>query len=280
MPKDIEKIDGRFVIFARLTCDEMNWKYTGLALLLMVAGCGPSQEERAAAKLKQARMFLAQHDTVSALLHLDSIAGLYPKAAYALNGAQNLKKEIHWDIFQRKQIELDSARAGIARLAERFVMGKGEFERIASYTHKKQIAEENMSRSYLKAEVTEKGDLILVSQYYGSPYINHTSIRVYDGDLEAVTDTIPQGSPDIYKGGFLGARWERVTFRHEGNRRVAALVAANHGKKFKVMFSGTGKYVVFLEQADETAIREAYLLSEWIRRRQQLEREIAGLDIR
>lgn len=255
----------------------------GLIILLatiLAIGCGPSEEEKASAKLQQVRMLLQEQDTIGALLQIDSMVLLYPKAAYALNGAQNLKREIHWNLYQLKQAELDSTVAWIARLTNGFIKGKGEFERFATYTHKRQIPEQNLSRSYLKAEVTENGDLILVSQYVGKQPVNHTSVRISEGDLEAFTDTVPRGDAANYQGGFLGARWERVTYRNEVNRRVAALVAANPGKKFKLTFSGTGQYVVFLEQTDKTAIREAYELSVLIRRRQQLEKEIKGLDIR
>ncbi len=257
-----------------------NWIYTGLVILLLAAGCGPSQEEKASVRLKQARILLEQHDTTGALLHIDSMRMLYPKATYALNGAQNLKREIHWAVYQRKQLELDSTEAGIARFMPLFIAGKGEFERVVTYTHRKQVAEENLSRSYLRAEVTENGDLVLVSQYFGNHPVGHTSVKVYEGDLEAYTDTVIGEDNGNFQGGFLGARWERVTFRKEVNRKVAALIADNPGKRFRILFSGAGKYVIFLEPKDEVAIRDAYRLSVLIKKRQQLEEEINRLDIR
>jgi hypothetical protein len=248
-------------------------------VLYMAASCGPSREERAAFMLKQARNSLMLQDTASALLMLDSIPRLHPRALYSVGAAMNLKREILWEIQKRKQVSLDSVEAEIRNLQANFVFSRGEFERSGRYTHSRLLPERNLSRSYLKPEVTEKGDLVLVSQLVGSR-INHTRIRVYDGDLECRSDSVPAGSADYYGSSFLGRGWERVTFRNGRENGVIEFIASNGGNNLKTAFLGKGSVVIFLEEGDRKAIGDTYALALLIRQRNQLHQEIGSLQIR
>jgi hypothetical protein len=254
--------------------------WIGILLLIVVLGCGPSQEEKASARLKVARGLLQGGDTTTALLQIDSVMLLHPKAAISVNAATNLRKEVLWSLFQRRQVSLDSARARIARLENRFLLTKGEFERTPRYVHLQQLPEENLSRSYLRADVTPDGELVLTSQYYGSGRLAHQRIRIYDEALEAFTDSVAPGSADVYHGSFLGTTWERVTFRGGREREVAPFIADHGDLRLKMAFLGRkSSYVVFLEDRDKKAIREAVELSQALRNKKAIEEEIARLNL-
>lgn len=250
-------------------------------LMVVTAACGPSEEEKASSRLKVARALLHTSDTAGALLHIDSVITLHPRAAYSVNAATNLRREIQWDIYQRKQVALDSARAAVARLEPDFNLTRGEFERTSRYVHRRQIPEENLQRSWLRADVLPSGELVLTSQFYGSQRLNHHRIRVYDGDLEAFTDSVAAGSADIYHGNFMGVTWERVTFREGRESDVAPFIAAHSGQKLKMAFLGRrSSHVIFLEERDKKAIAQSAALAQALRDLKRLEQEIAALQIR
>jgi hypothetical protein len=79
-----------------------------LIFVVLMVACGPSQEEKARVKLNLAKALLERQDTTNALLHLDSIAALYPEAVYSVNAAKNLLNEVHFSLLQKKETELDS----------------------------------------------------------------------------------------------------------------------------------------------------------------------------
>ncbi len=79
-------------------------QYITLIFILFITACGPSDEDLARVKLNMAKSLLEKQDTTSALLQLDSISALYPKAVYSANAAKNLKNEINFDVLQRKKL--------------------------------------------------------------------------------------------------------------------------------------------------------------------------------
>ena len=109
---------------------------------LVVAACGPSDEEKASAKLRQAEASLERSDTITALLLLDSIPGLFPKAEYAVNASRNLKKDIQFNLLHQKEAQLDTLILKITELEKPFSKEKTEFDRYAQYIHKRQNFEQ------------------------------------------------------------------------------------------------------------------------------------------
>lgn len=252
---------------------------TSAIAAMIFAGCS-SVEDKAALRLNHARMVLQNQDTVQALLHLDSVEILHPKAAYSVSSAKNLKREIAWEMLQHREKEKDSVEARIVALEQKFIPGKSPFGRNVVYTHKNQVPENRLSNSFLQILTDDKGNLTLISNYYGGQWLEHTRIRVYDGDLEAKTDSVPLGNIDNYRGNFLDARWERVTFRNGRDKGVIELIAANPGKKLKAVYIGKRNQFIILEDRDKEAAKDAFDLSRLIKNRERLTREISELQFR
>src|SRR5690606_26230198 len=103
--------------------------------------CGPSDEEKASTRLKQVQSLIGKEDTLTVIKRLDSIAIMFPKANYAVNASQNLKKEIQFDLLHRKESQLDSLRIRISELENPFRKEKTEFDRYTQYIHKRQTFE-------------------------------------------------------------------------------------------------------------------------------------------
>lgn len=250
-----------------------------LIVLPFLSGCGPSLEERAAIRIGLARQLLERQDTLAAMQQLDSIQILFPGAPVAVRSAQALTRELHWDIFHRKQVELDTVNLIIDRLMSHFDSEKNEWQRYRVYVHMLQNLQQRGSHSFLMAEVDEKGNLTLISNFSGGwPY--HTRVKVSDGVTEAVTDSVAVGDSYHHQGMFLDARWERITFRDGRENGVIGWIAGNAGKKIKITFVGRQSAVVWLEERDQSAIRESFELASALRKRQILTAEINSLQLK
>lgn len=246
-------------------------------LAVTLVSCGPSDEDRARAKLNQAKSLLAQQDTLGALANLDSIAILYPKAVYSANAAKNMANEVYFSLLQRKEAELDTINRKIATLEKSFVKEKTEFDRYTQYTHKRQTFERAWDRSYIQVHLDERGDLYLSSNYHGKNWLNHVALRVYDSGDDAITDTIPLNDPNNHHSDFMEYKWEKVTYRNGAADEVIRFIANNTERRLKAVFLGKEYYYIILEDYDKIAVKEAFALSEAIKKKLKLEAEIQSL---
>lgn len=224
-----------------------------------------------------AKQLLEKQDTVQALLQLDSIAKLYPKAPYSINAAKNITTEINFELLQRKENELDSTNSLISKLEDSFVKEKTEFDRYTQYIHKRQTLQRSMTRSFIQIHLDERGEMFLSSNYYGKSSINHVGLRVYDGELSAKTDSIPLGDPMNHQSDFMEFKWEKVSYRNGKDNGVIQFIADNADRNLKAVFLGKGQYYIILENYDKVAVRDALALSNAIKRRAELVEEVKVL---
>ena len=126
-----------------------------LILTIILVSCGPSDEDLARTKMNLAKSMLNKQDTANALLHLDSIAKLYPEAIYSINAAKNLISEISFDVLQRKEAEMDSLKLKIESLEKSFEIEKSQFDRYTQYIHKRQTFKRAWDRSYIQVHLDE-----------------------------------------------------------------------------------------------------------------------------
>jgi hypothetical protein len=246
-----------------------------LAVLFM--SCGPSDEEKARARMNFAKMLLEKQDTIQALLQLDSIAKLYPKAPYSINAAKNMTTEINFELLRRKEVELDSAKAQIMKLESSFEKEKTEFDRYTQYIHKRQTIQRSVTRSFIQVHLDERGEIFLSSNYYGKSSINHVGLRVYDGELSAKTDSVPLGDPMNHQSDFMEYKWEKVSYRNGKDNGVIQFIADNIDRNLKAVFLGKGQYYIILEDYDKAAVKDALALSNALKRRTLLLGEIKAL---
>ena len=251
---------------------------TAFFLLLFIISCGPSEEDKARAKLEFGRLLLANQDTSGALIHLDSISILYPKAVYSVNAAKNLITEIRFEIFHRKELELDSLQNQIAELEKPFEKEKTEFDRYTQYIHRRQTFQRAWNRSYIQVHLDERGELYLSSNYFGEDWLNHVSLRVYDQGDDAKTDTVSLTSPNNHRSDFLELKWEKVSYRNGKDKDVIEFIAQNAGRQLKAVFLGRQNYYIILETYDKQAVIDALALSNAIKRRSALEAEIKDIN--
>ena len=246
-------------------------------LSLFIVSCGPSVEDKARTKLEFSRLLLVNQDTTGALIHLDSISVLYPKAVYSVNAAKNLINEIRFDIFQRKELELDSLLIKIAELERPFEKEKTEFDRYTQYIHKRQTFQRAWNRSYIQVHLDERGELYISSNYFGKDWLDHVRMRVYDQGDDARTEIIPLTSASNHRSDFLDLRWEKVSYRNGTDNGVIEFIAENAHRQLKAVFLGKENYYILLESYDKQAVVEALALSNAIKKRSTLEAEIRDI---
>lgn len=251
--------------------------YTAFFLFLLVYACGPSDEDKARISLEQANTYLQDQDTTAALLKLDSIAKLYPKAVYSINAAQNIAKQLRFDLMQRKEAELDTLKTTIAGMEKNFVKEKTEFDRYTQYIPKRQTFQRAWNRSYIQVHLDERGDLYLSSNYYGDHWLNHVGLRVYDKGEDAKTDSIPLGSVDNHHSDFMETKWEKVSYRNGKDNGVIEFIANNVDRNLKAVFLGKEYYYIILETYDKKAVHDALALSKAIKKKKALENEVVAL---
>jgi hypothetical protein len=248
-----------------------------VCLAIFLVSCGPSDEDKARAKVNFAKMLLEKQDTAQALLHLDSIALLFPEARYSTNAAKNIISEINFSLLHRKETELDTINVRIAELEKLFEKEKTEFDRFTQYIHKKQTVQGSLIRSFIQVHLDERGDLYLSSNYHGKNSINHVGLRVYDGEIDAKTDTIPIGDANNHQSDFMEFKWEKVSYRNGKDNGVIEFIANNTDRKLKAVFLGKGQNYIILEEFDKTAVKDALELSKSIKSKSELEKEVQTL---
>jgi len=244
----------------------------------IVSACGPSQPQLAVQKIAVAEELLAKGDTTNSLLHLDSISTLYPKALSEARTATQISNRINVSRLMLQRDNLSKANLVVDSLIKEFTPEKGEFEKFTNYIHNRQGIEKTWSRSFVQVYLNEKGDLSLVSNYYGGQWLNHTSLSIEGEGLSAKTDSVPIDNVNNHHSEFSGSKWERVTYRGEQADKLIALISANTDKKMKSIFRGKSSYIIWLEESDKKAIKAAYDLAKALKVKDASENTIKVLE--
>ncbi len=253
------------------------FRITVLFIVVILASCGPSDEDNARIKLNLAKSLLQKNDTAMALKQLDSIRIMFPEAAYSVNAAKNLTTEVNFDLLHRKEAELDSAKVQVENLEKPFTKEKTEFDRYAQYIHKRQTFQRAWDRSYVQVHLDERGEIYLSSNYHGEKWLNHTALRVYDQGDEAKTEEVPVGDINNHRSDFIDSKWEKVSYRNGKENGVMEFIANNADRRLKAVFLGNEYYYIILETYDKQAVKDALELSKALKRRNKLETEVKNL---
>jgi hypothetical protein len=251
----------------------------GIAFVMaFLSACSPSQSELAIKKIGAANALLAKGDTANCLLNLDSIPKLYPKARTEASSANVISNSIHTSRLIRHRDNLVAAKILVDVLIRDFVPEKGEFDKYTSYSYKGQEIDKNWSRSFIRAYLNEKGDLTLSGNYYGSEWLNYTSVTVVGEGIISRTDSIPLDHPSNHHSEFSGSKWEKVTFTGSKTDSMIAMIATNADKKLKAIFKGKSSYIIWVEESDKKAIKAAYELAGALKVKAEAEKSIPILE--
>lgn len=253
-------------------------KIVGGVLLLVVAfSCGKSYKERAAERLNFAVSVCEKGDTVTALQQLDSVQVLFPEAFVAVEKAKGLSNKINSEILFRKQDQLDKVSTRLKVLENLFDKEKTEFDRYTQYIHKTQKFERRWDQSFIQLHLDERGELYISSNYYGADWLNHTGIRVYDGLFQAKTDSVSREDASNHHSDFMNTHWEKVSYKNGKDNGVIQFISDHADRNLKAVFLGKRMYFIVLETTDKQAVKDALSLSNALKIKSQLQKEIHEL---
>ena len=251
--------------------------FLAVTLFVFFISCGKSEKELASERIRLAESLYEKGDTVQALLQADSVRLLYREAIQQVTAADQFKKKIYGDMLYREQDELDTLNKTITGLEKNFIQEKTAFDRYTQYIYKKQDAERRWNKSYIQVHLDERGALYISSNYYGEQWLDHTGIRVYDGNLQAITQKVELDNVLNHHSDFLNTKWEKVSYVNGADNGVIDFIAQHADRNLKAVFLGKRYYYIILEDYDKQAVKDALLLSGALKHRATLEKEIKSL---
>ena len=253
------------------------------SLACLLAACAEDVERSAQEYLTRAQDLYAHKQYHTAKLQLDSIKVLYPKAFDTRKQAQALLLQVELAESEAGKAYVDSllhdVSAKVAHLTAKLYLDKDvRYQEVGHYYASAHRIENNVSRSYLRPQVDERGACTIVAFYRGKPIQAHTlRLTATDGtfvELKAAYE--PYVSSDA-----LG-RTERTDFVVEPDNNVASFVALQQGKSVKATLVGeSGNANIILAKADAQALQTVCELGAVLRsvsnlqaQSQELERRI------
>lgn len=227
------------------------------SLACLLAACAEDVERSAQEYLTRAQDLYAHKQYHTAKLQLDSIKVLYPKAFDTRKQAQALLLQVELAESEAGKAYVDSLlhdiSTKVAPLSAKLYLDKDvRYQEVGNYYASAHRIENNVSRSYLRPQVDERGACTIVAFYRGKPIQAHTlRLTAADGtfvELKAAYE--PYVSSDA-----LG-RTERTDFVVEPDNNVASFVALQQGKSVKATLVGeSGNANIILAKADAQALQ-------------------------
>ena len=241
-----------------------------VACTLLFAGCS-GQERKAQAYLDKAEEAFSASRFNEAKLLIDSVKELYPKAFKARRAGIGLMQQVELKEQEVNLAYLDSVlqvcEARFDSLKGQFVLEKDTaYQEIGNWFYPSQTVEKNIGRSFLRGQVSEKGEMVLTSIYCGGRNIHHTAVKVSVNDLFAETPM----SNDIYESSDLGTQIEKADYKRGSDGGVIDFVAMYSKENIKLEYVGERPYSVSMPVQDRKAIACLLELSNVLTEKEQV----------
>lgn len=229
---------------------------------LILSACRQSDDVSARRFIEAARASMEISDFAGAKILIDSVRIVYPKAFEARKEGIRLLQEVEIAEADRTLEFQDSViqllRERLEGVKNDFVYEKdAEYQDVGIYSVASQAVGKNYSRNYIRAQVDETGRLTLVSNYNGSSYIHHRSIKLVSGDNyveSAVSD-------NFYEFKDLGVCYEKCNFAGDDNGNLASFIAVNSENPVEVTLNGDRTVRYRMNTADKKAVKDVYSFS-------------------
>lgn len=236
-----------------------------LPLLLLAVACNNNRQD-AEAMLNRAEQYYRAGDCLAATQWIDSISVAYPDEVEIIRKGMMLQCHVNQKMYEVELVRIDSlyniATAEVAALKSRFELVKeGKEQTVANYVYKGSRSGGVVSKSELRAHVTEKGDFLLTSVYFGGNKINHTGISVkHPNGGEATSKLMAYDGAKNYRYTSGGNAVEMVTYNLAQCREVADAIAQTAGK-VSVNYVGGKKHSITIDNNTRKAIADTYRLA-------------------
>lgn len=243
-------------------------------IMVLLASC--SQEEKKASDLlMRAEQSYSSANYNEAKMQIDSIRNLYPKVFDVRKKAIRLKQQVELKEQQLSLEYLDSMmtvkKILLDSMKVAFVLEKDTaYQEIGNYFYPTQIVEKNIGRTFLRACVSERGEMSITSIYCAGGSLNHTSVKVSSKDAFAQTPA----SPDVYVTTDLGKKIEKADYKLGADGGVIGFIIANKDvKSLKLEFIGDRTYKTVMYSQDIKAIVELSKLAQVLLSIEEIKKE-------
>lgn len=235
-----------------------------LALVALLMVSCDNTEKKAQEKLTAAQTAFEKGDFNGAKLLLDSIKILYPKAFEVRKEGIKLLQQVELKEQQAGLVYLDSMlqvkQKAFEEIKDKFVLEKDTaYQKVGNYLYPTQTVEKNLHRSYLRAQVNERGEMSMTSIYCGSHNIHHSAVKVIAKDG---TFAETPASNDSYETTDLGEKIEKCDYKLGNDGNVIGFIFLNKDNDITVNYLGERKYSVKMQPNDRKAFAAAYELSQ------------------
>lgn len=234
-------------------------------LAVGLAACSQPKNE-AGAQYEKAESLYEQGEYNRAKEAIDSIGLLYPKAFDEIKKGMQLMRKVNLKEYERNLAYADSmllvSRAEVERLKADFYLEKdAQYQEEGHYLYKTEKNSPAVNRSYVRAQVSERGEMMISSVYFGAAGLKHQSMRVEapDGSY-ALTEVIPYDGARNYSFTHNGNTTEIVTYKGPRMLAVADLIYNTPGK-IKVSYEGKKPYSFYLDDRSRQMINASYELA-------------------
>jgi hypothetical protein len=249
-----------------------------ISISLIVFACGLSQRDNAAGKLNEAKALIAEGDTLKAIEILKSIPVQLPKAKIQVGVSKNMTDDLYRQMIDNRKAQVASTEKLITALELNFSKEKTQYDMFVQYTPLYLSKSKSWNRSFLQVNLDERGELFLTSNYMGKDWLRHTSIKIYDEELQSKSPEVPLNDPNNRESDFLDYKWEKVSYTNGKSDSVIKFIVDNINRDLKCVYIGENYYYIILEEINKEAIKDAYNLSNAIRRRNDLKNKIKELE--
>ena len=233
----------------------------GLLMLLLVASCGPSQEELAGEKLQEAEMLSDSGKFNLARLKLDTLMREYKSLTEQVADAKRLLADIDRKEKERNLAYLDSMIAvkekELEPLMKNFIRSD-DYGAKPILIHKRQRPENSYNRTFIRAHLNPEGEFYISSRYFGDKWIHHNQIKVYNAGESVTSEEVSEDGFNNRRFEDGGSKWEIVNYMNGADNGVINFIATNADQPLKVQFIGEGYYYIVMEKFDKEAIRDGY----------------------
>lgn len=257
--------------------------FKGLSLLIIVAtialfsvSCSNNKE---VAAYNRAKLLYTTGNYNGALMYIDSIKILNPKNFDYIRAGMQLERQAKVAINRRiiKNIA-DSLPLYVAehdKLLERFNYTKNnEYQNRGTLVYKGLKDSDLQNKSQIRVDVTEDGELRVLSVYFGTKPLKHTSIKLSSTDGSyAMSNRIPYDGASNYRYKVDGNNIETITYREPYIRSLAEFTTKYYSDKITVSYEGDFPFSYTLDKGTKDAIRDSYKMSMLIKKINELNRE-------
>lgn len=251
---------------------------TCIVFLFVVYSCGSSQRDKALTESNEAKVILEQGDTLKAIEMFEAIPLQYPKAKVQVGVSKNIIDDLYRQLIDNRKAQLAATDRQIGNLEKNFVKEKTEFDLYVQYIPKQLSSTKSWNRSFIQVNLDERGEIFLTSHYMGKDWLRHTAIRVYDEEIEAKTPDVPLSDPNNRESDFLEYKWEKVAYMNGKSDEVIKFIVDNKNRDLKCVYIGSNYYYIILEDFNKDAISNAFFLSQAIKRKAEINRQIKELE--